>query len=667
MLSIPPNTSLTKWFYSIVMPRSWEASSKDVRAIDSTHDFCTKLYRILHRGLGDRVVSIHLKTPQFSPWATAEFNLHETYEPMILVGFILDASQANRVVDHGPPVEDKKAAASFRKFWGEKAELRRFKDGRILESLIWAEKPPMRSVWEEIVMYVIHRHMGQEVAKSIGFPAKIFDQMLSVPREPSSSLAQYEPLQRTYEDLEKQIRGIDGLPLQIRQISAACAELRYTSILPHIPNMRNSSNLPMDVIVQFEASARWPDDIQAIQRTKIAFLLKMGELLEASISDLTTRLGLEHESQKLHNLAFLDVVCPNKLSFRLRIHHDREIALLDRQLKDKMADRRSREQAAIAISAYKQTFIQAPSHTQALRTLCTLFPLLSPSIRLMKHWCNSHFLSPHIRDELIELLVVRTFIVPYPWQPPASIRTCFLRTLFFIAKWDWRSEPLIVDFDSSMTPDDITAINTRFEAWRKLDPIMNRTVMFAASNLDPNGVTWTEQGPAKVVAARFTSLAKAANSLLREQGLEVDPMALFAHSLSDYDFVIRLDDTLCGGKQGREKKISSFKNLQSSCQEGSLVGYDAVQLFIKDVQRVHGDSIVLFYNSVETSIVAGLWRPHTGPRTWKVNLAYSTAPVQDGRTAEGGYGSRVTINKTAILNDIVRLGGDMVAGIDDQE
>ena len=653
------NASLAEQLHSVVIPKSWKACPKYLDSIDTTVEFCINLHEVLYRGLGDRVNSIHLKAPQYGMWPTEESNPQENYEPVVLVGLTKNASQATRIVDHGPPAEDTKAAAFFRKFWGEKAELRRFKDGRILESLVWSDKSCRRSACEEIIVYVVGRHLGQEVAENIEFPTKCFDELLPIPPGSSSLVALNEPLQTSYNDLEKRIRDIQGLPLQIRRVSASYANLRYASAPEHTPNM------PMDVIVQFEASARWPDNIQAIQRTKIAFLLKMGELLEASMSGLVARLGLENDSQRMHNMAFLDVVYPNNTPFRLRIHHDREIVLLDRQLKDKTADPRIREQAAIAISAHKRTFIQAPSHTQALRALCTRFPFLSPTIQLMKRWLGLHFLYPHITDQLIELLVVRTFVDPHPWQAPASIRTGFLRTLFSIAKWDWRSEPLILDLDGAMTPDDVTTIYTRFEAWRKIDPAMNRTVVFAASNLDPNGVTWTDQGPTKMVAARLTSLAGAANSLLKEQGLNIDARLLFTHSLSDYDFVIHLDHAFCEGRRGREKKKSSYKNLQmSSNQVSELVGYSPIRLFIEEVQSVYGDSIVLFYDPAETSVIAGLWSPHTSSRAWKVNLAYSTAPVLDGETTEGDNGPKVTINKTAILNDIARVGGDMVTTVE---
>ena len=44
----------------------------------------------------------------------------------VLLGVTLDAAAATRPVDMGPAAEDAAAAADFRAFWGDKAELRRF-------------------------------------------------------------------------------------------------------------------------------------------------------------------------------------------------------------------------------------------------------------------------------------------------------------------------------------------------------------------------------------------------------------------------------------------------------------------------------------------------------------------------------------------------------------
>lgn len=581
------------------------------------------------------------------------------------IGLLVNPEEVNRAVDRGPSADDKVAATAFRKFWGEKAELRRFKDGSIIESLIWTEKDQARTFLQQIVFYVIERHVSSVAAQSTRFIIENLTQLLPGNRaHGATSPSLFQPLVNKFDALSKQMRELEGLPLQIRQISASCSELRYASVIPYTQISSHEFNRPMDITVQFEGSNRWPEDLASVQRTKIAFLLKMGELLEEAVPGLSTRLGLENEDQKLLNRSFLDIIYPKDAAFRLRIHHELELTLLNRQLKDSSMDPHSRGETAHAISYYKRTFIQSPSHTQAVRTLCTRFPVLSSSMRLMKQWCASHLLSGHISEELSELLTIRTFLNPYPWSAPGSLRTAFLRTLTFFAKWDWRSEPLIVDFGGAMTATDIDAINLRFEAWRKIDPALNRTVLFAASNLDPEGVTWTDRRPSKVVAARLSSLAKAACVLVKEQGMKLDVHTLFASSLADYDWVIHIHRKFCGDKQSR-KDAPVYKNLQvDEVRDASLVGYDPVQLYVGELERVHGRNILLFYSGSTTTVIAGLWNPQTASRPWKVNLTYSTIPSVRKTDGEEGEGGSVSINKAAIMNDIARLGGDLVAKID---
>ena len=568
--------------------------------------------------------------------------------------------QAFRAIDHGPPSEDKAAAANFRRFWGPKAELRRFRDGSLLETLVWDQRQE-KSIILQIVEYVFQRHGGQNIARNIQKFGDTFNDLLPNPEpaDPNSAPT------NAFHDLESDIRGLQGLPLQIRQITAASPQLRYASLT----NEQDAGSAegyqtrqPVDILVQFEGSARWPNDFEAVQRTKIAFLLKIGELLENKrIGGLSTRLGLENELSKLVNIAFLDITFLHGVVFRLRIHHERELVLLEGALKDKDSTVGKCEDIAQAISTYKRVFVQRPLHTQAVRTLCTRFPLLSPSMRLLKKWRNCHLLSDHISDELIELLMIRTFIHPHPWQAPGSLTAAFLRTLNFISKWQWQTEPLIVDFGGSMGDADINGIHLRFEAWRKIDPAMNRIVMFAASNFDPEGISWTETGPAKVVAARFTGLARAAWQSVKSQGLGYEAGSLFTPSTVEYDFVIHISPKYTHSSHSSEQKKPVFKNLQIDAADNiSEIGADPVAVYVQQLRTLLGSNVLFFYDEWGGPLIGGIWNPCANPRHWKTNMTYSTMPLR--KNGE----DNIVLNKQATLNDIARLGGDLVSKLEVQ-
>ncbi|KAJ5555496.1 Nrap protein [Penicillium sp. DV-2018c] len=601
------------------------------------------LYKVLTRALGDRVKLISIASHPIDSWPVKS-KQHKKSSQGVSVGLLLNAENVGRVVDHGPAAEEKEESASFQAFWGEKSELRRFKDGSILESLVWSDDSE-DSIIYQILEYILQRHFNI-TTDDFAFVGDEYDDYL---KEHGDGILAYsspafQSIDEAFKDLERSIRGMDEVPLEVRHLAPASSLLRYTSLRP---------TGPTDIVLQFESSSRWPDDFAAIQMTKIAFLLKIGDSLESSGAAASTcRVGLENESSKIINNAFLDIPHSSGVLFRLRIHHEREQTLLERNLKDRNLSPREREEAAYALFSYKKTFVQTPRLTQALRSLCTRFPLLSPTIRLTKQWFRSHLFAAQVSDELIELLVVRTFTQPNPWECPSSVMTGFLRTLHSLSRWDWQQEPFIVDLGGDLTPQTTETIRTRFTAWRSIDPAMNSLALFVASDVDTEGVTWTQyEMPSKVVAARMSSLAKAAVTLLRNKSHDVEVDDLFDTSLAPYDFVIHLRSKLFGGSSAPK-----YKNLAEP-RTGMM---HTIKSFVCDVQACYSQSILLFHGDDRCPVIAGLWNPQSvKSRSWNLKTPYSTAPFDTK--------GEVTINQTAILNEIARLGSGLIESIDIRE
>lgn len=619
--------------------------------------YVTKLYEVLKRGLGDRVNQIGFTQPPHEVWDLGSSRPKDMSSREVKVGFVVNADTIKRTVDHGPSAENKVEAASFRSFWGERAELRRFKDGSILESLIWSSQQESgQSVFEQIVRYLLGHHFGLVTIDDLSFYGDDVSKLV----RGGSDRTSFEATMSRYQQFEEDIRNLREMPLSIRSIMPADPQLRYSSLVPPGGLKPSQRPAPADVVLQFEGSGRWPDDLVAIQRTKIAFLIKLSELLQESVDSVTSRIGLENETQETLNQGYLDATYEDA-TFRLRIYHDREQTLHERRLKDKTVDQLSRETSALGLAKYKRDFVKTPAHTQAISRLCVRFPTLSGSIRLTKRWFASHLLTSHIASEIIELLVVRTFTQPWPWQTPSSVQTGFLRTLFWIARWDWRLEPLIVDLSASgdLKQADLQAITTNFEAWRKLDPSLNRIALFAASNVDRDGTTYTDGRPAKVVAGRMTALARAACAEIAEKGLSLDTLSLFSSPLEDFDFVLHL-----ASSSKTQKSTTTFKNLSLDITEDcSLIGFDAISDLLHDLEAQYGSAILFFSGGHERTIIGGLWSPLTARRAWKVNLAYSTVPMK-GAGTDGEDDAQAEINKTAVLAEIARLGGDLIGRIE---
>lgn len=634
------------------------ATAHGPKATYTLADQYRQLYEILHRGLGDRTPCINIIPHQSEPWGTESMRPGGIEETPVTIGITTNAEKAGRLIDHGPAAEEKSQAAAFRKFWGDKAELRRFKDGSIQETLVWSGKENGPSVIEQICHHLIQKHFGHDVEQTMSVSGNGFRKFLSHDGMQSS----FQNAMDAFKQLETDLRSLEGLPLVVRQIMPADAQLRYASIKAPLAR-RNEP--PGDVVLQFEGSSRWPDDLVAIQRTKIAFLLKLREQLLESIDSITARLGLENGEHDVLNQGSLDIIYDSGTAFRLRIHHDREQTLLERNLKDKTIDQGSKEIAAMGLAAYKRDYIRAPAHTQAIARLCSRHPALSGTIRLLKKWFASHLLANHIAEEVIELMAARTFVQPWPWELPASIQTGFLRTLSWISRWDWKVEPLIVDLSGSegLKPADIQSVQTKFEAWRKLDPALNRVVLFAASSVDSDGTTWTDGRPAKVVAGRMTALARSACAEISEKQLGLNPGSLFESSLNDFDIVIRLEPIAFGQKKSRKRSGTNgtvFKNLELDLVgDTTSVGLDCPGSLLRELEALYGSAILFFSGGRERPVIAGLWHPQTDRRIWKLNLSYSTVPLKDKTNAE----VQTQANKEAIVAEIARLGGDLIQSI----
>jgi U3 small nucleolar RNA-associated protein 22 len=165
-----------------------------------------------------------------------------------------------------------------------------------------------------------------------------------------------------------------------------------------------------------------------------------------------------------------------------------------------------------------------------------------------------------------------------------------------------------------------------------------------------------------MVAARMTALARSACNLVKEKGLELDHRSLFAASTSDYDFIIHISPKFTGEHRRKEATQQKFKNLEVQSElNPELVGYRPVRSFLDELERLFTKCVVFFHGEVNGSVIAGLWNPQAvASRTFKVNLAYATK--LSGKTEEGA--AEIEIDKSAILAEIARLGGDIVSRIE---
>lgn len=115
---------------------------------------------------------------------------------------------------------------------------------------------------------------------------------------------------KTFDDLAKMLRSLQNIPLSITSVLGTSSVFRYCEPYPSVPNARTfrfddiehfNAYLIHEAVIQFgkqkylvslfwifinfvfsnftETSAKWPNDLNAIQRVKAAFYLQIADEL----------------------------------------------------------------------------------------------------------------------------------------------------------------------------------------------------------------------------------------------------------------------------------------------------------------------------------------------------------------------------------------------------
>lgn len=191
----------------------------------------SSVYEVISKALGDRVKFISLASRCIEPWPVGGKPSLKDTSGGLNVGLLLDSENSTRIVDHGPLAEQKEEAASFRSFWGQKAELRRFKDGSILESLVWSDQPSSPSIVRQILSYSLGRHFDIR-EDDMGYVGDEYDEKL---RNGGDGIIFYtdpsfQLVSDAFSSLERSFHNMDDVPLTIRHLTSASPFARYAAL-----------------------------------------------------------------------------------------------------------------------------------------------------------------------------------------------------------------------------------------------------------------------------------------------------------------------------------------------------------------------------------------------------------------------------------------------------
>ncbi|XP_057772992.1 uncharacterized protein LOC130992396 [Salvia miltiorrhiza] len=458
-------------------------------------------------------------------------------EPLFVGITIGSVEEAFKQVVVGPSPEEKDKAVEFRNFWGDKATLRIFSDHKIAEVAIWEHEAwEKHLIIKELCEHVLVRHLSLPKQNIVTIVDQLDFVLRHGNRDPISCSGS---LMKAYDDLSKHLRLLDDIPLRISNVQPLDSAFRLTSVFPPVPHPlanKESTRIklekhtatcvqPLEVMIQLEGSGNWPMDELAMEKTKIAFLLRIAESLHSKFGITCT--ATEDD---------VDILVSG-YAFRLKILHERGLSLV----------KKLGGQTKHVLSSDKKLFLRG-QHSSMIDGLRGRYPIYGPIVRLAKRWVSAHLLSNSLPEEAIELLVAHLFLKPFPFRPPCSRITGFLRYLRLLSEYDWSFSPLIVDINGDLTPDDSKEINEFFMSNRKQyeGNMQNaKPAMFLATSYDKESEAWTTQSPTAAELKRLAAYAASSanfltNIIMKNQLDSYGWESLFRTPLNNYNAVILL-------------------------------------------------------------------------------------------------------------------------------
>ncbi|XP_063980867.1 nucleolar protein 6 [Diachasmimorpha longicaudata] len=632
--------------------------------------------KVLKKGLGQRVAQMYVKPEEYKEWELTENAPSKLNR--IFIGFQLNPDFCFDIIDKGPEA-NAPAAAEFRNFWGNKSELRRFQDGSICESAVWTKCSTIsdkRMITKTIVLFLLKAKLN--ISKSEYFYAgDQTDEFLKYKKtnfsKSSYGTGEEMTLQalQVFNSLEKELTSLTELPLSITGVQGLSAVFRYADVFPPLATAYKvdakttqgknclllkesyleeapASAPAMEGVIQLCASGKWPDELEAIRMTKAAFHIQIAECVRKTFN-------LQAKGNRDHVDIFKD-----GFVFRLRVAHQKEIALLKQQLgEDGVIKYRDNEES---ISLENHLF-HLPKLNGALHGLHSQQPAFGPTCCLVKRWLAAHLLDAfHFPEIVVELLVAALYLNPDPYKPAQAPQAAFLRILEYFARDSWSTDPVIVNFNGEMTREEVVAVENHFgESREKLPPL------FISTPYDHAKSIWTIKNPTRLVLNRVGALAKEVLKLVERMLAQNSVIVwgpMFKATTVGYDILIRIKAEL------NPRRLQSLE-LDDSCPQEfrrpykshpnakiPIVGFNPVEKYLEELRANYGAFALFFHDTYGGSVIGVLLKP--------VELVKRDFKVTEVNCRKIDTSGKLVLNVPAMIEDFSLLGRGLVETIDVQ-
>lgn len=436
----------------------------------------------IERALSDRVTLVQQSSDHLlldKKWSIKSIPYDPSNEDnTFTVGLLLQPEKALRIIDVGPQAQTPEAD-DFRQFWDPKCQLR-LQNGVISETVVWHVDnfSSRRAIIKYILIHALKRidihnivvhytllerfislnnvyfqwndSSSSQVSEN-DEPKKRKREEIKIPTGTGEEI--FQRVLRSYNELNKVVRSIEGLKHQISGIQPLSQHLRGTAVFPPLPvclQQRNEALKrrkgvtlfpsdfsetgkiltvePIEILLSLESSGKWPSEAEAYKAAQLDYLIDLGQALK------------EKEYTVKFSSDCLDVL-HGQFVFRLRIKCPKQLFMAT----STKTTQRNRLELEVL-----------PRIHSALDQLYREHPAFGLTCRLVKRWLSCHLMTDHVSDIALDLIVAHLFLHPQPYSAPSSSACGFRRFLMLVAQHDWGQNPLVVNFDDQLKSDEIT-------------------------------------------------------------------------------------------------------------------------------------------------------------------------------------------------------------------
>ena len=598
-----------------------------------------------------------------------------TANQLLRYGLIFDVNKLNKVLIKGPD-GDSEEAKSFRAFWGEKSELRRFEDGSIKEAVYWPNKTPKqarRTVFR-MINHILNCHLGLS-DKCIRFEGLGLEDFISTNLSVyniGTGEQFYGQIVKAKDDLERLIKSLD-LKLKVIEFKCSAAVFRGTEVCIQPPligkvqpeHLRKKPNWlkPIELILNVNAdSGMWPQKLQPLRTIKLGFYIELYDRLkELNLANLDVRL----------NNNFIDVLYEN-LVFRLKLYVPKELTLLQNSVYQNGKLNRSNLRESILI---ERELDIVPRITTVLQTLNAKDPNFGLACRLAKRWVAGNYLNS-LNEIAVELIVYYI----YQLNSEAYFIRLFLLFLEFLYKFNWYKSPLMVNLNDDFSAEQTRMIEEKFANEREQLPIMTICTPY-----DSTVSQWTKDPINPILPAiygRILNLAKLSFGIccqrIAESSSDFQDIFVSPREVFDCRIVLNQDcivnaayqmDLSLNKNQIFLNEIKKFHLLCQACSSKGklrphfpLVEHLYPKAFVEVLKETFGQYALFFYNEFGGDLIGVLWKPEAFKP-----VPFDLTKIKHHKICElaAPDGSlQMELDVEELLEDVELIGGELIKFIE---